>query len=287
MSTPVVVNRRRASRAVATRAMSMYRNQIRGTPSHPNVNFGKLVMGGVQKMENNFQKQRQNMEMNEKVKVMTERVKRRVSSLFNHYGIKNASNIRILMPKVSKFVVKNAINMSNTNNTNNEAGVRRLIYKINRVVPARFLTTKQSRFKEWASRSGNNNQTRTPPSINNIINKRMQLIYKYYRITPPTSNPILRNFVLSDWRESGGNVSNNAAFNRLKKKIKKISPPALYAPRQFNYIDFINKLQPKRPQTPPVAAPPGPDPFKHRAARIGRHAGPNSVMAAVKAFLRV
>ena len=224
--------------------------------------------------------------MNEKVKVMTERVKRRVSSLFNHYGIKNASNIRILMPKVSKFVVKNAINMSNTNNTNNEAGVRRLIYKINRVVPARFLTTKQSRFKEFF-RSGNNNQTRTPPSINNIINKRMQLIYKYYRITPPTSNPILRNFVLSDWRESGGNVSNNAAFNRLKTRINKISPPAWFIHKQFRYFDFINKLQPKRPQTPPVAAPPGPDPFKIRAARIGRHVGPNGAMAAVKAFLRV
>ena len=194
-----MVNRRRTSRAVALRAIGMGKKQIHetprtpgtpgtprtpgtpgtprtpGTPSHPNINFGKRVMSGVQAMENKFQKNQKQMENEKrtahvwrpyvtelKVKVLVARVKRRVSALFNHYGIKNASNMRILMPKVSKFVIKDVGNMRNVNNVNNEAGVRRLIYKINRAVPDRFLTTKQSRFKKLFRPNNNTNRKRTP-----------------------------------------------------------------------------------------------------------------------------
>lgn len=205
---------------------------------------------------------------NIKANLVVQHVMRELHTL---YGINPKRANNEFKKKVMQAILKNHI-----------MAIGRLQSAINKKFPPNPRDTKQNRFRKFFLQP-NNNQTRTPPSINNIINKRMQLIYKYYRITPPTSNPILRNFVLNDWRESSGNVSNNAAFNRLKKKIKKISPPAWYAPRQFNYIDFIKKLQPKRPQTPPVAAPPGPDPFNRRAARIGRNVGPNSVRVAGKA----
>jgi hypothetical protein len=151
---------------------SWNRNTPRTPPGHPNNNFRNRVLGGVQAMENNFQKMKENKRITDnigrkyvnklKVKVLVARVKRRVPALFNHYGIRNANNIRILMPKVSEFVIKYVGKMRNTNNANNEAGVRRLIYEINRSVPARFHTTKQSRFKKLFRPNKITNQRRTP-----------------------------------------------------------------------------------------------------------------------------
>jgi hypothetical protein len=90
----------------------------------------------------------------------------RAAALYNHYGIKPEHVTPRLKTNVTKIIMNDYVMQMGVNNTNN-AAVRRLIYKINGAVPARFHTTKQSRFKKFF-RSGNNNHTGFGRGVPNV-----------------------------------------------------------------------------------------------------------------------